>query len=114
MVDDFGAFGLVVRFELLDGHEEAFDTLTAETVASIRASEPGTLVYLTHTERDSPDVRVFYELYRTEAAFQAHEEFEHVRRFLAERKQHLRHDPQVWWVAPSTGVVRSDTSPGGA
>lgn len=114
MVDGFGAFGLVVRFELLDGHEEAFDSLTAEIVASIRATEPGTLLYLTHTERDSPDVRVFYELYRDEAAFQAHEESEHVRRFLAERKQHLRHDPQVWWVAPRNGIVRPGTSPGGA
>jgi quinol monooxygenase YgiN len=114
MVDEFGAFGLVVRFELHYGHEEAFDALTAETVASIRASEPGTMVYLTHTERESPDVRVFYELYRSEAAFQAHEESEHVRRFLAERQQHLRHDPEVWWVAPSNGVVRPEASPGGA
>ena len=114
MVDEIGAFGLVVRFELLDGHEEAFDALTAETVASIRATEPGTLVYLTHTERESPGVRVFYELYRDEAAFQAHEETEHVRRFLAERKQHLRQDPQVWWVTPSNGVVRPEASPGGA
>lgn len=114
MVDEIGAFGLIVRFELLDGHGDAFDALTTETVASIRASEPGTLVYLTHTERESPGVRVFYELYRDEAAFQAHEESKHVRRFLAERKQHLRQDPQVWWVTPSNGVVRSDTSPGGA
>ena len=114
MVDEIGAFGLVVRFELLDGHEEAFDALTAETVASIRAAEPGTLVYLTHTERGSLGVRVFYELYRDEAAFQAHEESEHVRRFLAERKQHIRRDPQVWWVAPSDGVVRPEAFPGGA
>ena len=114
MVDELGVFGLVVRFELRDGHEDAFDALTTETVASIKASEPGTLVYLTHTERDSPGVRVFYELYRDAVAFQAHEESEHVRRFLAERKQHLRHDPQVWWVAPRNGIVRPGTFPGGA
>lgn len=113
MVDEIGAFGLVVRFELLDGHEEAFDALTAETVASIRATEPGTLVYLTHTERESPGVRVFYELYRDEAAFQAHEETEHVRRFLAERKQHLRHDTEVWCVTPRAGTVRPESAPGG-
>lgn len=114
MVDVVGAVGLVVRFELLDGHEETFDALTAETVATIRTSEPGTLVYLAHTERESTGVRVFYELYRDEAAFQAHEESEHVRRFLAERKQHPRRDPEVWWVAPSDGVVRPEASPGGA
>ncbi len=114
MVDEIGAVGLVVQFELLQGHEEAFDVLAAETVASIKASEPGTLVYLTHTDRTSPDVRVFYELYRDDAAFQAHEEAEHVRRFPAERRQHLQHDPQVWWVTPLKGVVRPGASPGGA
>ncbi len=38
------AYGLVVQFELIDGHEEAFDALTAETLAAIRTTEPGTLV----------------------------------------------------------------------
>lgn len=114
MVDEISAFGLIVRFELLHGHEEVFDALTAETVACIGAGEPGTLVYLTHTERESPGVRVFYELYRDEAAFQAHEETEHVRRFLAERSQHLRGDPEVWWVTPHRGVVRPEAFPGGA
>lgn len=114
MVDEIGAFGLVVRFELCDGHEDAFDALTTETVESIKASEPGTLVYLTHTERESPGVRVFYELYRDEAAFQAHEETEHVRRFLAEREQHLRRDADVWWVTPRGGIVRTEATPGGA
>lgn len=71
MLDDIGVFGLVVGFELPDGHEDAFDALAAETVASIRASEPGTLVYVTHTERESVN---------------GHEETGHVRRFLAERE----------------------------
>jgi quinol monooxygenase YgiN len=69
-------YGLVVRFELLDSHDEAFDAPMAETVARIRAEEPGTLSY---TEPASPDIRVFSELYRDEAAFEAHEEGAHVR-----------------------------------
>jgi len=32
---------------------------------------------------------LFYELYRDQAAFDAHEQQPHVRRFLAEREQHL-------------------------
>jgi hypothetical protein len=42
-------FALVVRFYLRD--EEAakgFDNLVAETVAKIRESEPGTLIYAVH------------------------------------------------------------------
>jgi len=104
-------YGLIVRFDLLDGHEEAFDALTAETVATIGAGEPGTLAYIVHTEPASPGIRVFYELYRDEAAFDAHEEGIHVRRFLSERGQHLRRDPEVWRVKPYGGVSRAETDP---
>lgn len=36
-------YGLVVRFELLDDHEDDFDSLTGETLVSTRSSEPGAL-----------------------------------------------------------------------
>ncbi|MGH9103126.1 MAG: putative quinol monooxygenase [Acidimicrobiales bacterium] len=101
-------YGLVVRFELLDGHERAFDGLVAETVEEVRAEEPGTLAYVTHGEAASPCVRVFYELYRDRAAFEAHEATAHVGRFLAERAQHLRREPEVWRLSPTAGVVRPD------
>jgi quinol monooxygenase YgiN len=107
-----GIYGLVVRFELLDDHEGAFDALTAETVALIRIKEPGTLVYVVHRELGAPAVRVFYELYRDEAAFETHEAQPHVARFLAERGQHLRSDPEVWRVEPLGGVVRAEADPG--
>ncbi|MGH9170833.1 MAG: putative quinol monooxygenase [Acidimicrobiales bacterium] len=106
-------FGLVVRFELLEGHAEAFDALTAETLASVRANEPGTLVYLAHSELDEPDVRVFYELYEDQAAFEVHETSPHVQRFLDQRINHLRGDPAVWRVRPHDGVVRPGADPDG-
>jgi len=82
-------FGLVVRFTLNPGSEAAFDELTAETVTEIQRHEPGTLLYLCHTVEGAPSERIFYELYRDRAAFGAHEQQPHVRRFLAERTQHL-------------------------
>lgn len=82
-------FGLVVRFELVPGHEEDFDALTARTLAEIRRHEPGTLVYTTHRVADSPTSRVFYELYADRAAFDAHEATDHTRAFLTEREQHV-------------------------
>lgn len=106
-------YGLVVRFELLDGHEDAFDALAAETVALIRTEEPPTVVYVVHREPDAPSVRVFYELYREETAFETHEAQPHVARFLAERGQHLRCDPEVWRVRPFGGVVRAEADPNG-
>ena len=103
-----GGYGLVVRFNLRAGHEDAFDALTEETVAAIRMSEPGTLVYLVHREASSPSVRVFYELYRNVEAFEAHEGMSHVQRFLIERTEHLTGDPEVWRVTPTGGVLAAE------
>jgi quinol monooxygenase YgiN len=81
--------GLVVRFQIKTGHEEQFDELVVATLVGIRDREPGTLVYTSHAPDGEPGVRVFYELYRDRAAFEAHEAQEHVRRFLSARDQHV-------------------------
>ena len=83
-------FGLSVRFTCRDAESAAgFDRLVAETVPEIRQHEPGTLVYAVHTVDGKPLERIFYELYRDRAAFDAHEEQPHTRRFLAAREQFL-------------------------
>jgi quinol monooxygenase YgiN len=107
-------YGLVVRFELLAGHEAPFDELAAQTLERIAAEEVGTLAYVSHVDAESVSVRVFYELYRDRAAFEAHEATPHVRHFLAERAQHLRTDPQVWFVSPVFGLVREGIDLSGA
>lgn len=82
-------FALVVRFDLADAAAaEGFDALVAETAAGI-VEEPGTLVYTVHGVEGDSLARVFYEVYRDRAAFEAHESYEHTRRFLAEREQYL-------------------------
>jgi quinol monooxygenase YgiN len=82
--------GLSVRFTCKDTEAAAgFDRLVAETVLQISQHEPGTLVYAVHSVEGKPLERIFYELYRDRAAFDAHQEQEHVRRFLAEREQYL-------------------------
>jgi len=97
-------FALVV----LDGHLEAFDALVAETVAAIAEHEPGTVVYVSHARPDRPSERVFYECYRDEEAFGAHEATAHTRRFLAERTQHLSGDPEVWRLNTVEGQVNGE------
>lgn len=83
-------FGLSVRFTCRDADSAAgFDQLVAETVPEIRTHEPGTIVYAVHTVEGQPLQRIFYELYRDRAAFDAHQEQPHTRRFLAERDQYL-------------------------
>jgi quinol monooxygenase YgiN len=77
-------FALVVRFDCRDETAAArFDDLTAIAVQQITDREPGTLVYATAAVAGEPLARVFYEVYRDEAAFAAHEEADHVRHFHA-------------------------------
>ena len=73
-------FALVVRFDLHDQAAAAqFDALTGELAQHIASKEPGTLVYATHTVEDAPLARLFYEVYVDRAAFNSHNQTEHVR-----------------------------------
>lgn len=83
-------FGLSVRFTCKDvASAKEFDDLVAETVPQICQHEPGTLVYAAHAVDGKPLQRIFYELYRDRAAFDAHEEQSHTRHFLAAREKFL-------------------------
>jgi quinol monooxygenase YgiN len=68
---------------------EAFDRLVAETIEHIRATEPGTPMYVTNRVEDTPRRRVFYKIYTDRSALEAHEETVHVRNFLT-RARSLR------------------------
>jgi quinol monooxygenase YgiN len=95
-------FALVVRFELYDDESAAaFDQLVEETGHGIKASEPGTLVYVTHHVESAPLSRVFYEVYRDRAAFEEHERQPHILRFLSERGKYVA-STRVEFVSPAT------------
>lgn len=96
-------FGLCVRFTCKDeASAEAYDRLVAATVEDIKANEPGTLVYVSHLVDGQPLQRIFYELYRDKAAFEAHEAAPHTRRYLDQRGQYLA-STEVDWLTPQTG-----------
>jgi quinol monooxygenase YgiN len=96
-------FGLFVRFTCKDQvSAEAYDRLVVETVEAIKANEPGTLVYASHTVEGQPLQRIFYELYRDKPAFEAHEASPHTRRYLDERDQYLA-STEVDWLTLQTG-----------
>ena len=86
MTQTSAPFALVVRFTVRPGAEDSFDELVTQTTAAIREREPGTLVYACHHVAAAPRQRIFYELYRDRAAFDAHEEQPHVKHFLAARE----------------------------
>ncbi len=96
-------FGLVVRFTCKDQASAAtFDQLVSDTISKIRESEPGTVIYASHRVDGQPLQRIFYELYRDRSAFDAHEEQEHTRRFLAAREELLA-SVEVDWLELQSG-----------
>jgi quinol monooxygenase YgiN len=95
---------LVVRFDLPDeASATRFDQLTAEAVAQIRSKEPGTLLYITHVVAGEPLSRLFYEVYADEAAFQRHEEAQHVIDFHAQKNPLLAGEPRVEFLTAGPG-----------
>ena len=62
----------------------------------------GTLIYASHLVDGQPLQRIFYELYRDEDAFHAHEAAPHTRRYLDEREQYLA-STEVDWLILQTG-----------
>ena len=103
-------FALCVRHELLPESVSAFDRLAEETVASIRAHEPGTLVYVVGEPKDDPTSRVFLEVYRDEDAFDRHNRQQYVRRFLAAREPMLR-GIRVDFLPDCSGLMPEPTDP---
>jgi quinol monooxygenase YgiN len=96
-------FGLCVRFTCKDqAAAEAYDRLVAETIEAIKANEPETLVYASHLVEGQPLQRMFYELYRDKAAFEAHEAAPHTRHYLDERGQYLA-STEVDWLTLQAG-----------
>jgi quinol monooxygenase YgiN len=78
-------FALVVRFTVRPGSEAEFDELTTRVAAAVREGEPATLVFACHRVNGAPSQRLFYELYRDKAAFEAHSQQPYVQQFTTAR-----------------------------
>ncbi|GAA4149224.1 putative quinol monooxygenase [Actinomadura keratinilytica] len=83
------ACGQITVYTLLDGREEAFDRLADELVQAVIAAEPDMVIFACHEVVGAPTQRIFYQLFRDEAAFAAHRGRPHLRRFLAESRTHV-------------------------
>jgi quinol monooxygenase YgiN len=91
---------LVVTFDLRPGTKASFLRLLSTTVKRIRATEPDTLLYVGHEVPGHATHLILYELYRSQRAFEYHEDQPHIKRFLTRRQQYLRCDPLVQILNP--------------
>jgi quinol monooxygenase YgiN len=79
-------YGRILIFTLLEDRVADFDRLAEQTAEEVRTGEPDTLVYVIHLVPNAPMQRIFYEIYRDRAAFDAHESQPYMERFVAERR----------------------------
>ncbi|HEY7487911.1 MAG TPA: antibiotic biosynthesis monooxygenase [Streptosporangiaceae bacterium] len=85
-----GAYGQITVYTLLDGREAAFDRLSREAVqAAQHGGEPGTLIFACHEVVGAPTQRIFYQLFRDQAAFEEHQRQPYVRQFMADSRSHV-------------------------
>ncbi|MFI0370496.1 putative quinol monooxygenase [Actinomadura sp. 1N219] len=83
------ACGQITVYTLLDGREDAFDRLATDLVKAALAAEPDTVIFACHEVVGAPTQRIFYQLFRDEAAFASHRQQPHLQRFLAESRTHV-------------------------
>ena len=77
---------VVAKLRAAQGKGDALAALLEEQVGVVRKAEPGCLVYRAHRSSKDPDLFLFYEQYRDQAALDAHRSAEHLARY-RERRQ---------------------------
>ena len=89
-------YTLLVTIQLKPQHREAFIQEMLADARSALEAEPGVVQFDMHQAEDDPNRFYMYEVFRDEAAFQAHLQTPHVDR--------LREMTKEWYAAPS--VIR--------
>ncbi|PWT75290.1 MAG: antibiotic biosynthesis monooxygenase [Proteobacteria bacterium] len=83
------AFALVVHIEIKPGAVERFMPLAVENAKATRETEPGCRQFDVLVDPADPTKVVYYEIYDDEAAFHAHQQTPHFKRYVATALEHL-------------------------
>jgi quinol monooxygenase YgiN len=82
-----GVLTVVAKVRAATGKGDALAALLQEQVAAVRRAEPGCLVYRPHRSTTDPDLFIFYEQYRDDAAFESHRKAPHLAAFRERREK---------------------------
>jgi quinol monooxygenase YgiN len=77
-----GAYSVVAEVRAKPGKERDLREVTLMLVSRVR-SEPNNLLYFLHEDREAPGHFVFYEIFASQADFEAHNATPHVRAWFA-------------------------------
>lgn len=78
---------VIAKIRAAKGKGDALAALLEEQAATVRAAEPGCLVYRPHRSTTDPESFVFYEMYQSEAAFEIHRNAPHLAAYRRRREQ---------------------------
>jgi quinol monooxygenase YgiN len=78
---------VVAKLRARAGREKELEALLKRQVAAVRANEPDCLAYRLHRLGQDPTTFLFYEQYRTEAAFDAHRKAPHLAAYRERREK---------------------------
>ena len=81
------ALTVVARIRAAKGKGDALAALITEQTAAVLKAEPGCLVYRLHRSAKDPDLFLFYEVYRDEAALDAHRKSPHLAAYRERREK---------------------------
>jgi quinol monooxygenase YgiN len=82
-----GVFTVLAKIRAAKGKGDALAALLEEQVAKVRSTEPGCLVYRPHRSTKDPDLFIFYEQYKDDAAFDAHRKSPHLAAYRERREK---------------------------
>lgn len=81
------ALTVVAKIRAAKGKGDALAALLTEQCAAVRSAEPGCLAYRLHRSARDPELFVFYEVYRDEAALDAHRKAPHLAAYRERREK---------------------------
>jgi quinol monooxygenase YgiN len=78
---------VVAKIRAAKGKGDALAALLTEQTAAVRKAEPGCLAYRLHRSAKDPELFLFYEVYRDEAALDAHRKAPHLAAYRERREK---------------------------
>ena len=78
---------VIAKIRAAKGKNDALAALLKEQMAVVTKAEPGLLIYRPHRSSKDPDLFIFYEQYKDDAAFDLHRKGPHLAAFRERREK---------------------------
>ncbi len=90
-----GVLSVVAKIYPKPGKEDEVQAILVQMAEAVRKTEPNCLVYRPHRLEKEPPVFLFYEQYRSEAAFEFHKTAPHLAGFRAQMRELVAKPTQI-------------------